>query len=71
MMRMDTDVGLIELVDESATRSDEPLDSNVRLKKYPFAKKVAPSSWPSIHGLWLNGGRNRLHGPRDAPARRC
>jgi hypothetical protein len=54
MMRMDTDIGLVELVDEPVTL-DEPLDFNVHLKKYPFAKEFAPSSCPSMHGLWLNG----------------
>jgi hypothetical protein len=55
MMRMDTDVGLIELVDEPLQLIDEPSNSSGHLKKYPFAKDLAPGSWSSVHGLWLNG----------------
>lgn len=48
-MRIDSEAGAIELV-------DEPLDSSTHLQKYRFAKELAPGYRPSsIRGLWLKG----------------
>jgi hypothetical protein len=48
-MHIKSAAGLLELIDESRYAGDQ-------LKKYPFAKDLAPDYRPSsIHGFWLNG----------------